>query len=125
MTPDRALAGIGALSALVGVVGGAFGAHALRARVTPDLLAVFEAGIRYQLYHALGLFAAAWAHSRFGGTLTIWAGGLFAAGTVLFSGSLYGLAMSGARALGAITPLGGLCLIAGWGCLAYATLGGR
>jgi uncharacterized membrane protein YgdD (TMEM256/DUF423 family) len=125
MTPDRMLAGIGALSALVGVVGGAFGAHALRGRLTPDLLAVFETGIRYQVYHALALFAAAWAHGRFGGTLAVWAGWLFVAGTVIFSGSLYGLALSGVRALGAITPLGGVCLIVGWGCLAYAILGGR
>ena len=125
MTSDRLLAGLGALSALVGVVLGAFGAHALRARLTPDLLAVFETGARYQMYHALGVFAAAWAHGRFGGAPAIWAGWLFVAGTVIFSGSLYALSLSGVRTLGAITPIGGLCFIAGWGCLAYAILAGR
>jgi uncharacterized membrane protein YgdD (TMEM256/DUF423 family) len=104
----------------VGVAAGAFGAHALRARLAPDLLAVFETAARYQMYHALALLAVAWAGGRWPGPLLAWAGWLFVAGTLLFSGSLYALALSGVRWLGAITPLGGVCFLAGWLCLALA-----
>ena len=109
---------LGSLFALLAVAAGAFGAHALRARLTPELLAVFETGARYQMYHALALFVAAWGSSRWPGRLTGAAGWLFAAGIVVFSGSLYVLALTGVRWLGAITPLGGLCFLAGWGALA-------
>jgi uncharacterized membrane protein YgdD (TMEM256/DUF423 family) len=112
--------GLGAGSAFVAVAAGAFGAHALRARLTPELLAVFETGARYQMYHALGLLAVAWAVSRRPGSTAVWAGWLFALGTVLFSGSLYALALSGMRWLGAITPLGGVAFLAGWFCLLLA-----
>jgi uncharacterized membrane protein YgdD (TMEM256/DUF423 family) len=115
---DRLFLAFGAWSAFLAVAAGAFGAHALRARLTPDLLAVFETGARYQMYHALGLIAVAWVVSRGGGGLPVWAGWLFVAGTVLFSGSLYLLALSGVRWLGAITPLGGAAFLAGWICLA-------
>jgi uncharacterized membrane protein YgdD (TMEM256/DUF423 family) len=108
----------------MGVAAGAFGAHALRARVEPRLLEVFETGARYQLYHALALLAVAWASSRWPGTLTTAAGWLFVAGTVLFSGSLYAMTLTGVRALGAITPLGGVAFIAGWVCLAVAARSG-
>jgi uncharacterized membrane protein YgdD (TMEM256/DUF423 family) len=119
LAPDRLFLALGAWSAFLAVAAGAFGAHALRARLTPDLLAVFETGARYQMYHALGLVAVAWAVSRSGGAgLPVWAGWLFVAGTVLFSGSLYLLALSGVRWLGAITPLGGAAFLAGWACLA-------
>jgi uncharacterized membrane protein YgdD (TMEM256/DUF423 family) len=111
---------LGALSALIAVAAGAFGAHALRARLTPELLAMFETGSRYQMYHAFGLIAVAWAVTRWPGPLPTWAGWLFAAGTLLFSGSLYALALSGMRWLGAVTPLGGLAFLAGWLCLALA-----
>jgi len=117
---DRLFFCLGAISAFLAVAAGAFGAHALRARLAPDLLAVFETAARYQMYHALGLVAAAWAVARWPGALPRWAGWLFVAGTVLFSGSLYGLALSGARWLGAITPLGGAAFLAGWICLAMA-----
>ena len=110
----------GALSGLVSVAAGAFGAHALRARLPPELLAVFETAARYQMYHALALLAVAWAAGRWPGPLVTWAGGLFIAGTLLFSGSLYALALTGARWLGAVTPLGGVCFLAGWLCLALA-----
>ncbi len=120
---DRTFAALGALSAGISVAAGAFGAHALRARVSPDLLAVFETAARYQMYHALGLVAAAWATERAPGAAA-WAGWLFVAGTVLFSGSLYALALSGVRALGAITPFGGIAFIAGWIALAVAALRG-
>jgi uncharacterized membrane protein YgdD (TMEM256/DUF423 family) len=108
------------VSAFVAVAAGAFGAHALRARLSPDLLAVFETGARYQMYHALGLLAVAWAASRWPGPWPPRAGWLFLAGTVLFSGSLYALALTGVRWLGAITPLGGVAFLAGWLCLAAA-----
>jgi uncharacterized membrane protein YgdD (TMEM256/DUF423 family) len=114
---DRFFFTLGAASAFVSVAAGAFGAHSLRARLTPDLLSAFETGARYQMYHALGLMAAAWAVTRSPGALPRWAGWFFAVGTLLFSGSLYGLALSGVRWLGALTPLGGIAFLAGWGCL--------
>lgn len=117
---DRVFFSLGSASAFLAVAAGAFGAHGLRARLAPDLLAVFETAARYQMYHALALLAAAWAASRWPGALPQWAGWLFVAGTVLFSGSLYLLALSGMRWLGAITPLGGAAFLAGWICLALA-----
>jgi uncharacterized membrane protein YgdD (TMEM256/DUF423 family) len=111
---------LGSLSGLISVALGAFGAHSLRDRLTSDLLAVFETGVRYQMYHALALLLAAWAVNRWPGPLTIAAGWLFVAGTLIFSGSLYALGLSGARWLGAITPLGGIAFLGGWLCLALA-----
>lgn len=114
------LTSIGALLALLAVAAGAFGAHALRAQLAPDLLAVFETAARYQMYHALALL---WlgphaAHApRAGARL---AGLLFVAGTLLFSGSLYALALTGVRIWGAVTPFGGLAYLAGWASLAHA-----
>ncbi len=119
---DRAVLALGALSAFVAVAAGAFGAHALRARLPLDLLATFEVGVRYQMYHALGLVAVSWAASRCPGAATHLAGWLFVAGTVLFSGSLYALALSGVRALGAVTPFGGVAFLGGWLLLAWAAL---
>lgn len=119
---DRTFFRLGAFSALVAVAAGAFGAHAFRSRLAPDLLAVFETATRYQMYHALALLAVAWAADRWPGPAVRRAGWLFVAGTALFSGSLYLLALSGVRWLGAITPIGGAALLAGWACLA---LGGR
>jgi uncharacterized membrane protein YgdD (TMEM256/DUF423 family) len=122
---DRLFFGLGAVSAFFSVAAGAFGAHALRARLSPELLAVFETGARYQMYHALSLLAVAWAAARWPGALPQWAGWLFAAGTVLFSGSLYALALSGVRWLGAITPLGGVAFLGGWICLALGAVRGE
>jgi uncharacterized membrane protein YgdD (TMEM256/DUF423 family) len=119
---ERTFLALGAISAAVSVAAGAFGAHALKARLSPDLLAVFETGARYEMYHALGLVAAGWAAARFGGPAPAWAGGLFLAGTVLFSGSLYALALTGVRGLGAVTPFGGVAFIAGWIALAISAL---
>jgi len=112
----RLFAMMGAVSAAVAVAAGAFGAHALRERVEPRLLEVFETGARYQMYHALALFAVAWLMGQGGRSAApaSVAGWLFVAGTLLFSGSLYAMTLSGVRALGAITPLGGVCFIAGW-----------
>ncbi|TMQ25741.1 MAG: DUF423 domain-containing protein [Candidatus Rokuibacteriota bacterium] len=121
---DRAFFALGALSGLLAVGAGAFGAHALRERLSPDMLAVFETGARYQMYHALALLAAAWAVGRWPGGATLAAGWLFVAGTVVFCGSLYLLALTGHRWLGAITPLGGLAFLAGWAALAWAALRG-
>lgn len=111
---------IGALLALAGVAAGAFGAHALRERLEPAQLQVIETAVRYQLVHALALLfvgAHAAAAPRAGARL---AGTLFVAGVVLFSGSLYALVFTGVRAWGAVTPLGGLCFLAGWLSLAVA-----
>lgn len=119
---DRIFFALGALSACIGVAAGAFGAHGLKNRLTPDMLAVFEVGVRYQMYHALGLLAVAWAINRWPGPLPTAAGWLFIAGTVVFSGSLYLLSLTGMRWLGAITPLGGLAFLAGWLCLAWSAL---
>lgn len=120
---ERLLLVAGAISAAISVAAGAFGAHALKARLPPDLLAVFHTGAQYQMYHALGLLAAAWAYARApGGAAAAAAGWLFILGTVLFSGSLYALALTGVRALGAITPFGGVAFIAGWLALAVSAL---
>jgi uncharacterized membrane protein YgdD (TMEM256/DUF423 family) len=119
---DRLFFALGALSALVAVAAGAFGAHALRNRLVPDMQGVFEIGARYHMYHALALLAAAWAIGRWPGGPAVAAGWLFVAGTLIFSGSLYVLALTGQRWLGAITPLGGLAFILGWAALAWAAL---
>ncbi len=121
---ERTFLALGAISAGISVAAGAFGAHALKARLAPDLLAIFETGARYEMYHALGLVAVAWAAHRWPGPATSGAGWLFVAGTVLFSGSLYALALSGVRALGAVTPFGGLAFLVGWALLAYAAVRG-
>lgn len=117
---DRLFLMIGALSGAIGVAAGAFGAHALRDRLEPRLLEVFETGARYQMYHALALLAVGLVASRWPSGIINSAGWLFVAGTLLFTGSLYAMAFTGVRALGAITPIGGVCLIAGWVCLAIA-----
>src|SRR3954453_4064220 len=119
---DRLFFAVGALSACTAVAAGAFGAHALKARIPVDMLAVFEVAVRYQMYHALALLACAGALAKWSGPLIVTAGWLFICGTVLFSGSLYVLALSGVRWIGAITPLGGILFIAGWLCLAAAAL---
>ena len=121
---QRTFAVLGALSAALGVMAGAFAAHGLRGRITADLLAVFETGARYQMYHALGLLAVARALDRWPGGAAAVAGWLFVAGIVLFSGSLYLLALGNPSWLGALTPVGGLCFIAGWAVLAWVAARG-
>lgn len=93
---------------------GAFGAHGLRQRLTPDMLAIFETGVRYHVYHALGLFAVAWVLDKNPASLANAAGWAFTVGIVVFSGSLYILSISGIRWLGAITPIGGVAFLVGW-----------
>lgn len=132
---DRAFLVLGAMFAFVAVAAGAFGSHALRAKLKSERLVTFETAVRYQLWHALALFAVAFVDTlgplRQGRTLTLvafrpftlpgaLAGWLFVAGILLFSGSLYALALSGVRWLGAITPLGGVAFLVGWVCLALA-----
>ena len=115
---DRLFIRLGAVAGFVGVALGAFGAHALRARLSADHLAVFEAGVRCQLVHALvpvGVLIA-----RGPARPTTAAGWCFALGIVLFSGSLYVLTLTGTTAVGMVTPIGGLCFLAGWACLALA-----
>jgi len=116
----------GGLFGGLGVFLGAFGAHTLKARLTPELLATFETGVRYQIYHALALLAVAllYGSQPVKGLMTA-SGWLFVVGTLLFSGSLYVLVLGGVRWLGAITPVGGAAFIIGWFCLAVAGLWGR
>jgi uncharacterized membrane protein YgdD (TMEM256/DUF423 family) len=116
---DRTFLLVGAVSGFLGVALGAFGAHGLRGRLSPDMLAVFETAVRYQMYHTLALLAVAAAIGRLGDAqLLLIAGWFFVAGIVLFSGSLYVLALTGVAAFGAVTPIGGLALLIGWACLA-------
>lgn len=117
---DRTFALAGAISAFIAVAAGAFGAHALKRSLSPDMLQAFETGARYQMYHALALFAAAWVMVQWPGAAATWAGRLFIVGTLLFSGSLYLLALTGVTRWGMVTPLGGLAFLAGWACLAFA-----
>ena len=119
---ERFFAGAGAVAAMIAVIVGAFGAHGLRDRLTPADLEIFETGVRYHMYHALGLFAVAWVASRWPSAATTAAGWLFIVGIVVFSGSLYTLVLTGQRWLGAVTPVGGLALVAGWIALAWAVL---
>ncbi len=111
-----------ALSGALVVMAGAFGAHALEGALAPRLVAAFETGVRYQAWHTLALLAVlAWRGTAplAGQRLAM---GLWAAGMLLFSGSLYAMALTGARGLGMITPVGGVLMIAGWLALAAAVL---
>ena len=137
---ERTFLVLGAVFGLLGVVFGAFGSHALRSKLTPERVATFETGVRYQLWHALALFAVVFVGAVrfprggwFGyaplaqtGTTSQWpvsvAGWLFVAGIVLFSGSLYVLSLTAKRAWGALTPFGGACLVLGWAFLLFAIL---
>jgi uncharacterized membrane protein YgdD (TMEM256/DUF423 family) len=111
---------LGAVNAFLSVAAGAFGAHALKARLPADLLITFETGARYHMYHSLGLIAIGLVAQLRPSPLLSAAGWAMVAGIVLFSGSLYALALTGIRILGAITPLGGLGFLAGWALLAAA-----
>jgi uncharacterized membrane protein YgdD (TMEM256/DUF423 family) len=122
---DRTLVVLAAAFAFTAVAAGAFGAHALKDRLSTESLGIFETGARYQMYHALALFAVAWAGTRWDTGQIAWSGWLFVAGIVIFSGSLYLLALTGTRWLGAITPIGGVCLLAGWISLAWGVLATR
>lgn len=115
---------LGCTFALLAVASGAFGAHALRSRLAPELLTVFETAVRYQMYHSLALLMVAWASLRWPGTPANAAGWLFVVGIVVFCGSLYILTLTGVRWWGAVTPLGGIAFLLGWAALAWAGLRG-
>jgi uncharacterized membrane protein YgdD (TMEM256/DUF423 family) len=120
MPTDRLFFALGAVLAGLSVAFGAFGAHGLKNSLSPEDLDIFETGARYQMYHALAMLAVAWAYARWEAPLIQVAGWLFVAGIVIFSGSLYALVLTGQRWLGAVTPIGGLALLAGWVLLAWA-----
>ena len=108
---------IGAIYGLLGVAAGAFGAHALRARLSGDLLAIYRTAVEYQFWHALALLAVGLLARQAAGVWLTASGVAFTLGVLVFSGSLYVLALSGVRVWGAVTPIGGVGLIAGWLCL--------
>jgi len=122
---ERTFGAIGAVLGFLAVAAGAFGAHALRGRLTPADLEIFETAVRYQMYHALAILLVAWGVGRApaAATFTV-AGWCFAAGVLVFSGSLYVLVLGGLRWMGAVTPLGGLALLAGWALLGWGFLRG-
>lgn len=113
---------LGAISGGLAVMLGAFGAHALRSSLSPHDLATFEIGVRYQMYHSLALLAVAWAATQWQSGAVTAAGWAFVVGIVVFSGSLYTLALTGQRWLGAVTPVGGVAFIVGWALLVWAAL---
>jgi uncharacterized membrane protein YgdD (TMEM256/DUF423 family) len=119
---DKTLLLVGAVAGFLAVAIGAFGVHGLRPRLSPEMLAAFETGVRYQMYHALAIVMVALMLGRFDGWMFRAAGWTFTLGIVLFSGSLYLLALTGVTILGAITPIGGLAFLLGWGLLAVAAV---
>ncbi|MBI4063447.1 MAG: DUF423 domain-containing protein [Elusimicrobia bacterium] len=118
MSADRIFIFIGAILGFLGVALGAFGAHFLKSRLSPEMLAVFETGVKYHLIHALALLITAWIAAQYPYPLIRLSGWLFFAGVLIFSASLYLLATTGVKAWGAVTPIGGLLLLAGWLSLA-------
>jgi uncharacterized membrane protein YgdD (TMEM256/DUF423 family) len=119
---DKTFLLLGAVAAFLAVALGAFGAHGLRARLSPDMMAVFQTGVQYHMYHALALILVSGIMGRMSGWLIQSAGWCGAAGIVFFSGSLYLLAVTGVTTLGAITPIGGLLFLIGWALLAFAAI---
>ncbi|QJD87796.1 DUF423 domain-containing protein [Cohnella herbarum] len=112
---------IGAITAMLSVILGAFGAHMLEERISADALDVYQTGVQYHMFHSAGLLLIALFMDRAASTkLAVWAARLLLIGIVLFSGSLYALALSDVKVLGAITPIGGVAFIAGWICLALS-----
>lgn len=117
--PARFFLILGCFFAFLGVVLGAFAAHVLKTRLTPEMLNIFEVAVRYHIYHAFALFVVAWASVQWPMVRFTVPGLLFVAGIGIFSGSLYALSLTGIRALGAITPIGGLSFLLGWFLLAF------
>lgn len=118
----RRFAVIGAIAAGLAVAFGAFGAHGLKALVTPERLQTFETAVRYQMYHALALLFLGWLTAQHKTPVVTWAGYFFVAGIVIFSGSLYLLVLTDTPWLGAVTPFGGVAFISGWSLVVYALL---
>ena len=123
---ERIFLFIGSILGGLAVAAGAFGAHALTGKVSDRAIEIFETGARYQMYHALALLLVALllSNSEFSQAIVMIAGIAFIVGIAIFSGSLYALSLTGIKILGAITPLGGVAFIAGWGCLAIAAFKG-
>jgi len=111
---QKYLFSLGALLGFIAVAAGAFGAHALKNRLTQDMLSIFEVGVRYQMYHALAIVFVMGMSLLLPSSLTLLSGWFFFFGTLIFSGSLYLLALTGIRSFGAITPIGGVILLLGW-----------
>jgi uncharacterized membrane protein YgdD (TMEM256/DUF423 family) len=114
--------GLAGVSGFLSVALGAFGAHALKTKLSTEMMAVYQTGIQYQQFHALALLGVALLMSNHPSPSLTNAGWFFTAGTVIFSGSLYALALTEIKILGAVTPLGGLAFLAGWACLIRAAL---
>ena len=117
---DKIFLACSATFGFLGVALGAFGAHGLKSKLSPDLMGVYQTGVLYHLVHALAIGLVGVAITRWPSTLMHSSGWMFCAGILLFSGSLYALAISGVRVLGAITPFGGLCFLLGWALLGAA-----
>ncbi len=115
-------AAVAAMNGLLSVAAGAFGSHALREKLSERHLEIFETAARYHMYHALALLAAAWLMSRTPSATASAAAWCFLIGMILFSGSLYALALTGVGKLGAVTPIGGLSLMIGWLLLAWSAM---
>jgi uncharacterized membrane protein YgdD (TMEM256/DUF423 family) len=115
----RALVAAGALLGFLAVAIGAFGAHAVRDHISADRMAIYQTGVQYHLAHALAILLVAQTADRLNTRAVGW---LWVAGIVIFSGSLYALALTGIRVLGAITPIGGICFLAGWALLAVRAI---
>lgn len=113
---------IGSIMAGLSVVMGAFGAHGLRERLAPEMLQIYEIGARYQMYHALAVLAVGLVQIKIDHPMLSVAGWCFVVGTVIFSGTLYALSLTGIRILGMITPIGGAIFILGWAAMAYSAL---
>ncbi len=122
MKVERMFALLGGFSGFLSVGAGAFAAHTLRQKLPSDMIAVFETGARYQMYHALALLGVAWAATEWPGPAMRVSGWCFIAGTILFSGSLYLMAFTESRWLGAITPMGGVAFLVGWLSLTWGAL---
>lgn len=120
--PHKGLLILGLAMGFISVAAGAFGAHALKQKLSAEMLAVFEVGARYQMYHALAICIAVWVSTLVPGWLPLLSGWLFLAGIAIFSGSLYLLAMTGIRLFGAFTPIGGVLFLLGWLTLGLAAL---
>ncbi len=121
---ERLLVILAAINMFIAVAAGAFGAHGLKQVLDADMLAIWHTAVTYQMIHALGMFAIALLMSKYSPVYLGWAGSAMFVGIVIFSGSLYVLALSSIRILGAITPIGGLAFLAGWLLLAWAAYKG-
>lgn len=113
---------IGAVLAFIAVGAGAFGTHGLKHKLSAEMLDIFEVGVKYQMYHALAIILVALSFNLFANAMMAWSGWIFLGGTILFSGSLYILALTGIKAWGAVTPIGGLLFLIGWALYAISII---